>query len=51
MFTMFTAFLSLVFFLGIGIESAITGGDNLFALVTALGAWWSLSALVKELLG
>ena len=46
---MFTAFLSLLFFLGIGVEAVIVSDDSFLAAVTALGAWWSLSAFVKEL--
>jgi len=43
------AFLSLLFFLSVGIQAAIVG-DFFLALVTALGAWWALSSLIKELL-
>jgi len=49
MFTLITAFLSLLFFLSVGIQ-AVIAADSFLATITGLGAWWAISALMKELL-
>ena len=49
LFTLVAAFLSLLFLLGVGIQ-AVIAGDSFFCLTAALGAWWALSALVREIL-
>lgn len=48
MLTLVTAFLSLLFLLTVGVQAVVVGDSHL-ALIAALGAWWALSTLVREL--